>query len=1184
MEFWLGIEYLQPSPPPKHDPKDRCWNIKVNEDLPWIDPNKKKILPENNTMTWRFAAYGGMIDMKEMVFDLRRLLGLVEQEDDEEFRPGDPPAVVCIALDAKGMVSGDVNLASLPWAMGRIRAANGAPLDFTGFDGIDGVENALRKQVRDLLISRQVISASLAAALELDASQVSLRTFTREDMQFVLKYIFKAAGWTLPNGITEILRIKAIEVKRNSPSVDNNDTDILNSFVASDIRLVRKSIGERKFGKGLEQYLFGRAIDQRVDIVRDHCRQIVASTMPKFMPLGRWPSKYPLALAQQFAVNTIINDLTDQSGLFSINGPPGTGKTTLLRDVVAALVVERAQNMAVFSDPTKAFTGKIDVRDSKFPAYTINESLCGFGIVVASANNGAVENITKELPATKSIDAEGVFLDYFAAVAETLLAGADTKQRNPGSSWGIIAAILGSKERRNAFVQRFWFADSSKNDEEISDGFISFKTALQDLKATDLTWDDARASFLKAVTKAEAAIAARQADSEIIQKLDTAKAKEKQLAQQIKTMLAQRDDLKSTLRKTDDALTKARQVAFIANQAFSLRKDLSDAEGNLSRVRKNQPRDDEQSLLIRIKIKNEELNRLKLENSSAIRALEILRASAPSWFQRTFRPSTVKAWRKNCLDTSASIKHYTQTTQEKEASIDATKSRLKNLRKWQHSYNVDIMNYNHTKEAASKLSVNLSAPLSKLEQVCHESEKAAKIALQHRDNAQTALQDNINTEAHLRTELDRSAKIAKECNQHITDAGITTAQIKKWTLLDMDEDNRQKSAPWYDEHLFRLRHEVFITALTLHKAFILANEKKFKANLGYFADLMSGKYPQTAFSGGGRPLWETLFLVIPVISTTFASFSRLFDGMGEESLGWLLIDEAGQATPQAAAGAIWRAKRTVVVGDPIQIEPFVGLPSSAIEALRVRCNIENQWHPLNDSCQVLADRANRFGTTIKDQWVGSPLRVHRRCLDPMFKIANQIAYENLMVYGTLQNDTDATKQWFGESCWIDIPAEEADGHWIPKQGALAINLTRRIINMEGAAIAPDGKNNIFVISPFRKVSDTIKSNLYSFVKSDNRKIAGTVHTFQGKEADVVIFLLGGNPKTPGSITNFAAAKPNLLNVALTRARRRIYVIGDRNQWKRHTYFSTMAESLPVRSPDDILGYDQLPKNVNQNAI
>ena len=65
---------------------------------------------------------------------------------------------------------------------------------------------------------------------------------------------------------------------------------------------------------------------------------------------------------------------------------------------------------------------------------------------------------------------------------------------------------------------------------------------------------------------------------------------------------------------------------------------------------------------------------------------------------------------------------------------------------------------------------------------------------------------------------------------------------------------------------------------------------------------------------------------------------------------------------------------------------------------------------------------------------------------------------------------------------------------------------------------------------------------------------------QTKEADTVIICLGvdSGEKENGAV-EWACGRPNILNVAVTRAKNNLYIVGDADKWASKPYFSTAYE-------------------------
>jgi superfamily I DNA and/or RNA helicase len=127
-----------------------------------------------------------------------------------------------------------------------------------------------------------------------------------------------------------------------------------------------------------------------------------------------------------------------------------------------------------------------------------------------------------------------------------------------------------------------------------------------------------------------------------------------------------------------------------------------------------------------------------------------------------------------------------------------------------------------------------------------------------------------------------------------------------------------------------------------------------------------------------------------------------------------------------------------------------------------------------------------------------------------------------------------------------------------------LDLLRKLAN---ASVAPD----LYIISPFRVVEENLSRLLLdrgalTSLTDDPvkwvRERVGTVHTAQGREAEAIIFVLGAPNDDQLGARNWAGGRPNLLNVALSRAQEVAYIVGSRRLWREAGVFNDLHVGMP----------------------
>ena len=307
---------------------------------------------------------------------------------------------------------------------------------------------------------------SIEDSFNLSEEKVSLDKVAHEINAYLQENILKPMGVTMFRagdiygycGFTteEIQLVKAETMPIN---------DLKSSFFLDDLQLVLHHIDRLKDNDKVLSYINSLNQDiEHYDLLKD-TDQMRKWYNPKVLPYGRWPSKFNLSLMQQIAVNIAKENPND---IFSVNGPPGTGKTTLLKDIIAKNIVERAAKFCESNHVNDIFK-KVVGRDGTSFYYTIPSDIAVYGMLVLSSNNKAVENITLELPNISSVKAgtngstlfnpefsnQQVDLSCFAKdekSSEVYFTFLADRLAESNTQWGLISARLGKKSNINTFM------------------------------------------------------------------------------------------------------------------------------------------------------------------------------------------------------------------------------------------------------------------------------------------------------------------------------------------------------------------------------------------------------------------------------------------------------------------------------------------------------------------------------------------------------------------------------------------------------------------------------------------------------------------------------------------------------------------------------------------------------------
>ena len=277
----------------------------------------------------------------------------------------------------------------------------------------------------------------------------------------------------------------------------------------------------------------------------------------------------------------------------------------------------------------------------------------------------------------------------------------------------------------------------------------------------------------------------------------------------------------------------------------------------------------------------------------------------------------------------------------------------------------------------------------------------------------------------------------------------------------------------------------------------------------------------------------------------------------------VIVDEASQCSIPQVLPLLFRARRALIIGDPMQLRHIAAITPERETNARRSLGIPAGWL---EERQLSYRRHSAFHALERSAGSSHLLDEHYRCHPQIASFVNRMFYGGQLTVLTDTRDQHRLER--DPIVWVDVegrPTRPAQGRsWVNEDEIQKVNDCVKFVVRE----LPEA--TVGVVTPYKAQADRIARHWNH--KPQVR--VGTVHTFQGGERDVVVFDLVAGPAMPGSSIAWLEAARNLWNVAISRARVHLVVVGNHAFWssRRGVGAELAAIDAAVDEPakDDLL--------------